>query len=761
MRTKIYALCGLLSASMTVMTAQDVVNGGFETWKETAGSSYAPSNGELTPAQRPGIEPEGWNGSSVNQMGVTKELVTKGGDENDAHVVITSDFVGLDLGFTKIGSNAPGYLTFGNPWVFADISNISNSDGGTFGGMEYGLKPDALTLSFKRTFGEEDTEKAEKAHIIAYLWNGTFTSTISGNTEVQDADRAVLGMSEATGDGKLIASVDYEINGEYTNWQSATIPLEYVEANIDETPTKMNIVLSSADYWTRGNIKAGNVLEVDDVHYLFYSKLTDIKVGGTSITGFDSDTYAYKMQGYDLPSADEIEAMTVSPFATTEVTVDEANAAINIVVTNQGGTDTDGRQSHTYTLLYNPTVATQDLFNGSFEAWDEAAGYSFTSSNGALVPALRPGTEPTGWQGSSVNQFELVKEELVTRGGDENNAYAVMTNTYVGMLGMGSNAPAYLTYGDPWLYISIFDIASCDGGTFGGAAYGYRPDALALSYRRTFGEEDTEKAEKAHVIAYLWNGTFTSTIAGETEVNDADRAVLGMTESTGDGKLIASVDYEIAGEQTEWQEVVIPLQYVEENAGEVPTKMNVILSSADYWSRPDIKAGNVLEADDVRFVFNSRLEGIEIDGEALDGFDSDTYEYTINGTLPSMEDVEAVAMSQFASIDITTDEAEGTFIITVGNQGGADVDGETAHTYVLTFDGGNGVASAEASDAKVTAHDGAIHVTAPETVAVEVTDLAGRTVLVTEVNAGTTALDVPTGFYVVRTGAQAVKVLVD
>lgn len=760
MRTKIYALCGLLSASMTVVTAQDVVNGDFETWKEAAGSSYVPSGGELTTTQRPGIEPEGWNGSSVNQMSVTKELVTKGGNDNDAHVVITSDFVGVSIGSWSMGSNAPGYITLGNPWVYATIP-VENSDGGTFGGMEYGFKPDALSLSFKRTFGEEDTEKAEKAHIIAYLWNGTFTSTISDNTQVQDADRAILGKTAATGDGKLIASVDYEITGEYSEWEDVTIPLEYVDANAGETPTKMNIVLSSADYWTRGNIKAGNVLEVDDVHYLFYSKLTDIKVGGTSVEGFDGDTYTYKVQSYDLPTAEEVEAVTASPFADTEVTVDEANATVSIVVTNQGGTDADGKQSHTYTLLYNTTMEGQDLYNGDFELWDEAAGYSFTSAEKTLSPALRPGVEPTGWQGSSVNQFGLVQEELVTRGGDDDNAYAVMTNKFVGISVLGSNAPAYLTYGDPWLYIDMTDLSKCDGGTFGGTAYGYRPDALALSYRRTFGEEDTEKAEKAHVIAYLWNGTFTSTIAGETEVNDADRAVLGMSESTGDGKLIASVDYEIEGEQAEWQEVVIPLQYVEENAGEVPTKMNVIISSAEYWSRPDIKAGNVLEADDVRFVFNSRLEGIEIDGEALDGFDSDTYEYTINGTLPSMEDVEAVAMSQFASIDITTDEADGTFIITVGNQGGADVDGETAHTYVLTFDGGNGVASAEASDAKVTAHDGAIHVTAPETVAVEVTDLAGRTVLVTEVNAGTTALDVPTGFYVVRTGAQAVKVLVD
>ena len=240
-------------------TAQTLPNGTFEAWKSACGNSYSPDNGELSTAQRPGVEPEGWNGSSVNQtlfVNVQEELISRGGDDNNGHVVMTNKFVGM-MGF---GSNAPAYVTFGNPWVYATLP-VSNSDGGTFGGMEYTYKPDALKLSYRRTFGSEDTDKAEKAHIIAYLWNGTFTSTISSNTQVDDADRAIFGMTESTGDGQLIASVDYEISGEYTDWTDVTIPLEYVEANAALTPSKMNVILSSADYWTRSNIKAGNVLE--------------------------------------------------------------------------------------------------------------------------------------------------------------------------------------------------------------------------------------------------------------------------------------------------------------------------------------------------------------------------------------------------------------------------------------------------------------------------------------------------------------------
>ena len=846
MKAKFYTLCGLMAACVTISaTAQTLPNGTFEAWKSACGNTYSPNNGKLTTAQRPGVEPEGWNGSSVNQMSFVKvELVTRGGDDSDAHVVMTNEFAGLSQ---ALGSNAPAYVTFGNPWVYATLP-VSNSDGGTFGGMEYTYKPDALKLSYRRTFGSEDTDKAEKAHIIAYLWNGTFTSTISSNTQVDDADRAIFGMTESTGDGQLIASVDYEISGEYTEWTDVTIPLEYVEENAALTPSKMNVILSSADYWTRSNIKAGNVLEADSVAFVFYNTAEGITIGGTAVEGFSSDVYEYGIPSTDLPAAEDVAVNTTSRFATAEVNVNAEQRTVTITVTNQGGADADGTTSRTYTLHYeepvfttaksitvggvevpgfasdtydylmqsydlptedeisvdttsggvevdvnidtdnaivtititNPdaaedeegavttytlryyaTIETTELPNGGFESWKDEAGDTYTSTSGQLIPTARPGIEPAGWNGSSVNQMGLVQVELVTRGGDDNDAHVVMTNEFAGLAPtLGSNAPAYVTYGQPWVYITI-PVEGCDGGTFGGVGYGYKPDALALSYRRTFGEEDTDKAEKAHVIAYLWDGTFTSTIAGETEVNDADRAILGMTESTGDGQLIASVDYEISGEHTDWTEAVIPLEYVEENAALTPSKMNVILSSADYWTRPNIKAGNVLEADDVRFVFHSTLADVTIDGIEDGWFAPDTYAYELNGTLPAEDEMTVTTAGRFATAETAVDEEDNTITVTVTNQGGADADGETSHTYTFTFSGSDGLDATATAATTVTAADGAVVIRAAQTVDVTVTDLSGRTVMMTTVGAGETRLGIPAGFYVVKAGNTVRKVVVE
>ena len=846
MKAKFYTLCGLMAACMALdATAQTLPNGTFEAWKSACGNSYSPDNGELSTAQRPGVEPEGWNGSSVNQtlfVNVQKELISRGGDDNDGHVVMTNKFVGM-MGF---GSNAPAYVTFGNPWVYAALP-VSNSDGGTFGGMEYTYKPDALKLSYRRTFGSEDTGKAEKAHIIAYLWNGTFTSTISSNTQVDDADRAIFGMTESTGDGQLIASVDYEISGEHTDWTDVTIPLEYVEENATLTPSKMNVILSSADYWTRSNIKADNVLEADDVAFVFYTTAKGITVGGTAVEGFSSDVYEYDIPSTDLPAAEDVAVTTTSPFATAEVNVDAEQRTVTITVTNQGGADADGTTSRTYTLRYeqpvfttaesitvggvevpgfasdtydylmqsydlptedeisvdttsegvevnvnidtdnaivtititNPdaaegeegavttytlryyaTIETTELPNGGFESWKDEAGDTYTSTSGQLIPTARPGIEPAGWNGSSVNQMGLVQVELVKRGGDDNDAHVVMTNEFAGFGTLGSNAPAYVTYGQPWVYITI-PVEGSDGGTFGGVGYGYKPDALALSYRRTFGEEDADKAEKAHVIAYLWDGTFTSTIAGESQVNDADRAILGMTESTGDGQLIASVDYEISGEYTDWTEAVIPLEYVEENAARTPSKMNVILSSADYWTRPNIKAGNVLDADVVRFVFHSTLADVTIDGIEDGWFAPDTYAYELNGTLPAEDEMTVTTAGRFATAETAVDEEDNTITVTVTNQGGADADGETSHTYTFTFTGSDGLDATATAATTVTAADGAVVIRAAQTVDVTVTDLSGRTVMMTTVGAGETRLGIPAGFYVVKAGDTVRKVVVE
>ena len=156
------------------------------------------------------------------------------------------------------------------------------------GGVAFTHKPDAIKGDFKRTLSTEKPE--EKAHIIVYMWNGTFTSKIGkegGDAKMitkNNVDRAVLGKSnagEVTGDGKLIAQCDFSFSTTKNNdWETIIVPIEYKDEHA--TPSMMNVIISSADYWTRGNIGKENQLDVDNVEFIYYHALKSFTYDGVT-----------------------------------------------------------------------------------------------------------------------------------------------------------------------------------------------------------------------------------------------------------------------------------------------------------------------------------------------------------------------------------------------------------------------------------------------------------------------------------------------
>ena len=353
----------LLGFGMNVASAQQLPNVGFKLWKEAMGQTYymGLSNGyQARPANGNVTEPTDWNGSNVKQpIAPPGYFVGKEVDETgNVAVQLKNGFVGLG----SFGDNAPGFITFATPWVYANF-DTDICDGGAFGGVEFTFKPDAIKGKFKYTQGDAP----ETSHVIAYLWNGTFTSTIGsidGKTkETQnDVDRAIMGCPNAgtvSGDGKLVAKCDYEITSTKDGgWEDIVIPLKYEEGAGE--PTKMNVIISAADYWTRSNIQAGTTLSADDVDFVYYSTLTSLEVGGVAVPDFAADKYVYDMGIVTaLPTEESISAVAKSPRANVQVTVDEAAWQVRVVVTNQGGKDLDGETSHTYTLQYEKPETTE------------------------------------------------------------------------------------------------------------------------------------------------------------------------------------------------------------------------------------------------------------------------------------------------------------------------------------------------------------------------------------------------------------------
>lgn len=338
--------------------AQQLPNVGFEGWKTACGNTFQAS--DKSEKQRPGVEPEGWNGSNVKQsvLGQTAtedKLVTQQkSDGRGKYVKLANRYVEK----WGIGATAPAYLTFGTPWSYP-TSDKNYQDGGTFGGVEFKYRPDAIKGMYKRT---NVNGKTEKAHIIVYLWTGTFTSKIgkggSPSISKENVDRAIMGKSNAgtiTGDGKLVASADHEFATTKNNdWEEIIVPIVYNDKTT--IPTKMNVVISSADYWTRSNIIPtttgvdGSVLEADDIEFVYYHALNSATYDGQAIPNFDEGTLNYDLssQVYDEKKFD----CTVKGIGAEAVKSYDESTGLLTVTVNGNNISADATSKTVYTFQF-------------------------------------------------------------------------------------------------------------------------------------------------------------------------------------------------------------------------------------------------------------------------------------------------------------------------------------------------------------------------------------------------------------------------
>lgn len=356
-----------------------------------------------------------------------------------------------------------------------------------------------------------------------------------------------------------------------------------------------------------------------------------------------------------------------------------------------------------YTLctaaLVSAGAVAQQLPNGNFD--------------GNWVDCLPDGEhavsiQPEGWMASNVYKYFFISIEVPlvfqdTDSDPENNAdgYSVrMENLFAGMGIIGATAPGYITLGSSWAYGDIANVGSpedtSDGGSYGSLAFTYRPDAISLDIKRTLATEASSGSynpnEVASVIFYAWKGQTSSTVTTglssspvETTMVDREKDVLGMitdgVTKSDDFELIAKSENYIEGSVDTWTNVIYPIEYVSDNA---PEKINIIIASSDYFHRENLGTGNTLNADNVKLIYYSTLSALTVNGEEVT-LEEGTYEYAMEGAAPA--DANAVAATtkgRYANAEVAVN---GNIVtITVTNQGGEDVDGETSHTYTLTYE---------------------------------------------------------------------------
>lgn len=364
-------MLGILSLATACLPvcAQYLPNRTFKDWKKTCGSTYQTSTGgsgrkPVGLIVRPGIEPADWNGSNVKQKvifeGKSEQLVTKGDvTANGTIVKLTNTYVSV-MGF---GATAPAFINFGTPWVYA-VAKTTDCDGGVYGGMELSsasatthYQPDAIKGEFKRA-----ASTTENAHIIAYLWQGTYKSTVKGSVSFDDVDRTVFNNDQTgTAAGKLIAKCDHAFTSTTNgDWETIEVPINYKATPTTGQALKMNVIVSSADYWTRDKIKKNSLLEVKWVNLVYWHALSDLKWNGTTLSDFNENTTNYSVN--EFYDASKVSYKVKGRMATATKSYNAATGKLTITVNNS----VSGSTSYTIQFLTEKTyTGTLGVGNGS------------------------------------------------------------------------------------------------------------------------------------------------------------------------------------------------------------------------------------------------------------------------------------------------------------------------------------------------------------------------------------------------------------
>lgn len=200
---------------------------------------------------------------------------------------------------------------------------MSNKDGGSFGGIKFTYKPDALEFYYKRGINKTNT----RSSVVAYLWNGTVTQknvpvTTPGNYfatlktyDMPNRDIFILRKDDLTascqGDKNppnpthLIASLE-EYTTETTDaWTKKTYEFKYNDAYKAETPEFINVIFAASDYFNSSNVTNGVSLSIDDVKLIYYKHLKSLTIDGTTPSTFVGDDTQNNTNEVNIDASDK------------------------------------------------------------------------------------------------------------------------------------------------------------------------------------------------------------------------------------------------------------------------------------------------------------------------------------------------------------------------------------------------------------------------------------------------------------------------
>lgn len=429
--------------AVTAMYAQtyQLPNVGFENWEKAKGILWTEKSQNQG---QPGQEPQSWHSSNIKfatgWAGSYQELVQKKSDNGKTYANVINKKSG------QASSYIPtlGTLTIGNTWYanYGDgnatggyrATNEKFAQNGTYGGLSFVGRPDAIVGDFQNYSSD--------SHIIAYLWKGSFNGevpatfddgatgpfynkkynpTIKSWLKLENLDRAIwseIDPSIVTSEtvqkitksegAEIVAYCDKTFDNTF-GWTPVEIPLTYKSS---ATPEMTNVIIAAGDPWDSRKSVAGNDINVDNLCYAYFSRLSDANIDGYAFD-FNPNTLDYvitvnDVENFTLPTGVNYsimsnEALTADKEATVSNINDNKQISIKVTnkqsIANAEATDADGLREHTYNFYFR-------------EAPQQFNGFYFTNVNGSDIYTGEPTTFSIAQLNNDYRLYELTFNDI-------------------------------------------------------------------------------------------------------------------------------------------------------------------------------------------------------------------------------------------------------------------------------------------------------------------------------------------------------------
>lgn len=393
MKQKFLLLAALAGGGNLGAQAQQLTNSTFDNEWVTC---YPYVAGKHVTRAR-GTQPDGWTISNVDGMGGTG--ATEVGSEDNSHTGHGKavNLVNKANQYMK-SQKVPAYLTLGTTWSTSHVkfsfSGIKpeKNDGGTFGGINFINKPDAITFDYKT-----NSSQAQKPMVIAYLWSGSW-SQANVPTEIKmgtpatetmvDRDRNILGMSTDQGgavtnnNGVKIASMQQEITAKTNDWETATFDFTYDKPNA--TPEKLNIIFSAGNYFAdAAQVVEGLTVSIDNVKLVYYHELLSVKYNGSSYAVGSNNEVDLSSVAYDPSITPEFTKKGVG--ATIQTTFDENTQTMKVEVFGNdynAASNPDSKTTYTLKFAQKPAQLSNLIINGANQPTELTEGKAYITVRG-------------------------------------------------------------------------------------------------------------------------------------------------------------------------------------------------------------------------------------------------------------------------------------------------------------------------------------------------------------------------------------------